>query len=369
MVNRNATKGFKGYKYQYLLFITLMIEDHNLIDYIKFEGHEDIDIMYKKNDSKYDCIQTKYHTSESVKESFGKKDGFSKVINAYMLLDDEGKKKINKIIYLICNENKLHSSKIFLTLFENNLSKKCALLEQKYPTYNKTDIKEFVNKLQMESHDRFNINDFFTRMENAINSDEFFNFGQSHDYKKQIVLFRIIKETIRNIFKKNKKFNPTKMFSVIGNKLKKEYTADELFGEFMDAIKKQGDIGKYYLQQITTNDFLSSFKLEQLYAMHIKIEDDTTDKKIKLSIFKNMLKSIQNITNVNTTNEVDTMYEKCQRIVSHFNRLFNGSTNPNDSFSSKTCKGKNLFKILKDIDNPDVKCKKRKKGKKKNTKT
>lgn len=36
--DRDATNSFKGYEFQYYYFIKLILEQHEQIDYVKFEG-------------------------------------------------------------------------------------------------------------------------------------------------------------------------------------------------------------------------------------------------------------------------------------------------------------------------------------------
>ena len=364
--DRDATNSFKGYEFQYYYFIKLILEQHEQIDYVKFEGYEDIDIIYKNTD--YYCIQIKHHSEDKPKETFTNtqknKSGFTKVIDAYMSdYDDKmNKNNISKIIYFINNENKIQSPE-FSKMFENNKDTTLSLLCQKYPNYNKSEIEKFVNKLEIKNNDEFDMNTFFNGIYNAINLDKFFKFGGELLYKKHIVLCRIIKETTNHIFGKNDKFNPTQLFSNINDELKNEYTIDTMFDEFIDAMKSKNNIENNYIQKIITTNILKELPFNKLYIMHTQATDDNINTKIILTIIEKICHDLDgNITNVNDNNDCNVKYEKIKGIISHLKRLVN-NIESGKQCSGKDCKGKNLIEILRNINNSRIQYNKRKTNK------
>jgi len=351
---RDATKSFKGYEFQYYYFIKLILKQYEQIDYIKFEGCEDIDILFK--DGKYHCIQVKHYSKDEPKEGFGKRSGFTKVINAYMTNYNNtmDKGNVDKIVYFINNENKLHSPK-FEKLLNNDHKISRDLLIKKYPNYENDDMDVFVNKLKVKNNDAFNVDDFFDKIHKTINTNTFFQCGNSVNYKKDIVLFRIIKETTIHIFTNNEKLYPSQLFSKIIGELKSEYTIDNLCDEIISVLGNRDNIHTIHIQKILSENLLKEIPLKKLYEMHTKTTNDNIYTKIVLAIIEKICHELDgNITNTITDRECDVKYRKVKGIISHMATRLLSSSDPKKPYSGKTCTGGSLLYNLSNINDPNI---------------
>jgi hypothetical protein len=333
--SRDATENFKGYEYQYYYFIKIIVEDFNNINYIIFEGCEDIDIMYKNN--KYKIIQVKYHTTKKSKEGFGKHSGLTKVINAYMndYKDNnnnsiKNKNEINEILYLVNNENILDSPK-FKELCNNNYEYNLKLLSNKYTKYI-NNIEDFTKKLKVINIDNKNISTTINEILESIDTSDFYNFGSNHEYKKELVLCKLTKNIIEHIGNSTKKeLYLNNLFDEIKKQLDNNYTIDYLVQEIISGLNSENHIIKYQFEQIMTNNFLSKLNLKYLYQLLNK-SNDNINNNIKFIIINKILKQINNVNDIN--------YSNFKYIIGHLHNLVN---------KKSTINGTQLIDVLDNI--------------------
>lgn len=349
--NRDATNPFKGYEYQFYYFIKIILEKHQTIQHIIFEGCEDIDVLY--TDGKYSCIQIKYHSEEKPKEGFGKDAGFTKVLNAYMGNYENKKKKedINEIIYFINNECNLDSPE-FKTMYDNDKDKIYDLLIKKYPDHDQKEVFSFCQKIKIYHVDNFEIKDIFNEINGLIGKIQFFEFGNNDvSFKKDIIHCKLHKLLIEYIFenKKEKQFVvPQDLFNKIKQQIKNEYTEKILFDEIISMFNSDKDVIRDHINNIImmSND-LDKFDLSSLYEILHKT-NVTNYEKIKLIIIKKAAEQIyKNCNN----------YEKAKFCIDHMYQLTRNKKKNNGPID-----GTRFIDAINNLNN-DIKIKKSRRGK------
>jgi hypothetical protein len=316
-MTRDATNSFKGYEFQYYYFIEKILEEYKNINYIIFEGCEDIDIMY--NNNKYSIIQVKYHSANDPTEGCGTDSGFTKVLNSYMKNNyiDKYKNNINEIVYFINNENKLNSPEFKKNIIKND-DNRILFLQKKYSDYDISLITEFSNKLIVINNDNININNIINKILNLIDTNIFFDIGENNLYKKEIILCKLTKKLINHIFNSDdKKLYLNKLFDEIKIDINNDYTLDFLQNEIICGLKSNNNIIIHQSINILNTNILYNFELIKLYKILeiITIKNESKlENNIKIIIINKIMDNIK--TSFNYTN-----FSNIKFIMSHINQL------------------------------------------------
>ena len=327
--NRGALDKFKGYEFQYYYLIKILLEEQTNIDYILFdEGCEDIDIKYL--DNKYTIIQVKYHESSNAYEGYGKESGLTKVFNAYMnnYNNTKNKNDISQIIYFINYEKEFKNITI-KELCDTNTDNKYNILINKYNNNeDNNDIKELSKKLLVEYAINKNIYDIITNIFELLNTNTFFNFGSSYEYKKEILLCKITKNIIKvlcNKIENTNKIYIKQLFENIKIELNEGYKPDYLINEIIEGLNSENHLISYQCNEMIKNNILTKLNLNELYKILDNIDINNNNiNNIKILILNNILSKTNNYINLNN-------YENIKFIISHlFYLLHKDKSNGNN---------------------------------------
>jgi hypothetical protein len=339
--SRDATPSIAGYEYQFLNFLSLIIDninDNNNI-YFKYEGHEDIDkyICNKLNS----IIQIKYHyttNNSNSNELFNpdnSKSGFFKVFKYYSDNYEE-LNNISQIIYHIGinDNNNLITDPIIFSEFikTNNTLDFYDKIITNYPNwvYNEdlNIFESFMNKLKFEYVENISIktqNDIiFSKIEQSYFNTTL-NNNIKIEYKKHYLLsllINYIQEIIyNNDENNNRKIEINKIKTYINAKIKNDYDENILIDEIIQKIDNNinSTIMKNTLINKLSEKLIYYKDLENLYKLLNKsINNKSLYKDLQYKIHNVSINIYTNLLNQNKLtdkNHIKTISNSISKIL------------------------------------------------------